>query len=57
VLEQGESSEVDIQEDIESASIQMKAETPNKTDVGLRRINETPTAFVSSAARRSPNGV
>jgi DnaK suppressor protein len=40
VLDQGESSEVDIQEDIEFALIQMKAETLNKIDVALRRLNE-----------------
>lgn len=40
VLDQGESSEVDTQEDIEFALIQMKAETLNKIDVALRRLNE-----------------
>jgi len=40
VLDLGESSEVDIQEDIEFALIQMKAETLNKIDVALRRLNE-----------------
>ena len=40
VLDQGGSSEVDIQEDIEFALIQTKAETPNKVDVALRRLNE-----------------
>ena len=40
MLDQGESSEVDIQEDIEFALIQMKAETLNKIDVALRRLNE-----------------
>jgi DnaK suppressor protein len=40
VLDQGESSEVDIQEDIEFALIQMKAETLNKIDVALRRLND-----------------
>ena len=40
VLDQGESSEVDIQEDIEFALIQMKAETLNKIDVALRRLDE-----------------
>ena len=34
VLDQGESSEVDIQDEIEFALIQMKAETLNKIDVG-----------------------
>jgi len=40
VLDQGESSEIDIQEDIEFALIQMKAETLNKIDAALRRLNE-----------------
>jgi DnaK suppressor protein len=40
VLDQGESSEVDVQEDIEFALIQMKAETLNQIDVALRRLNE-----------------
>jgi DnaK suppressor protein len=40
VLDQGESSEVDIQEDIEFALIQMKAETLNKIDVALQRLDE-----------------
>src|SRR5690349_25016053 len=37
VLDQGESSEVDIQEDIEFALIQMKSETLNKINEALRR--------------------
>ena len=40
VLDQDESSEANIQEDIEFALIQMKAETANKIDVALRRLNE-----------------
>ena len=40
VLDQGESSEADIQEDIELVLIQMKAETLNKIDAALRRLNE-----------------
>ena len=40
VLDQGESSEVDIQEDIEFALIQMKAETLNKIEEALRRLEE-----------------
>jgi DnaK suppressor protein len=40
VLDEGESSEVDVQGDIEFALIQMKAETLNKIDVALRRLNE-----------------
>ena len=41
VLDQGESSEVDIQEDIEFALIQMKSETLNKIDEALRRLDES----------------
>lgn len=40
VLDEGESSEVDIQEEIGFALIQMKAETLNKIDVALRRLAE-----------------
>jgi DnaK suppressor protein len=40
VLDQGESSEVNIQEDIAFALIQMKAETLNKIDAALRRLEE-----------------
>ena len=40
VLDQGESSEVDIQEDIEFALIQMKSETLTKIDAALRRLEE-----------------
>ncbi len=40
VLDQGESSEVDIQEDIEFALIQMKAETLTKIEEALRRLEE-----------------
>lgn len=40
VLDQGESSEVDIQEDIELALIQMKSETLNKINEALRRLDE-----------------
>jgi RNA polymerase-binding transcription factor len=39
-LDEGESSEVDIQDDIEFALIQMKAETLNRIDTALRRIEE-----------------
>ena len=38
VLDQGESSEVDIQEDIEFALIQMKSETLNKINDALSRL-------------------
>jgi DnaK suppressor protein len=40
VLDQGESSEVDIQEDIEFALIQMKSETLSKIGAALRRHDE-----------------
>ena len=40
VLDQGESSEVDIQEDIELALIQMKSETLNKVNQALRRLED-----------------
>jgi DnaK suppressor protein len=39
VLDQGETSEVDIQEDIELALIQMKAETLNKIDEAFARLD------------------
>ena len=38
VIDQGETSEVDIQEDIELALIQMKAETLNKINEALQRL-------------------
>ena len=38
VLDQAEISEVDIQEEIEFALIQMKTETLNKIDAALRRL-------------------
>ena len=40
VFDQGESSEVDIQDDIEFALIQMKSETLNKINEALRRLDE-----------------
>ena len=40
VLDQGESSEVDIQEDIELALIQMKSETLNKINEALARLED-----------------
>ena len=40
VLDEGESSEADIQEEIGFALIQMKAETLNKIDTALRRLEE-----------------
>ena len=40
VLDPGETSEVDIQEDIEFALIQMKAETLNKIEEALKRLED-----------------
>ena len=40
VLDAAESSELDIQDEIEFAIIQMKAETLNKIDEALRRLEE-----------------
>ena len=40
VLDQGESAEVNIQDDIEFALIQMKAETLNKIELALRPLSE-----------------
>jgi DnaK suppressor protein len=40
VLDQGESSEVDIQDDIEFALIQMKSETLNKIEDALMRLEQ-----------------
>ena len=40
VMDPGETSEVDIQEDIELALIQMKAETLNKINEALARLEE-----------------
>jgi DnaK suppressor protein len=40
VLDEGESSEADIQEEIGFALIQMKAETLNRIDAALRRLEE-----------------
>jgi DnaK suppressor protein len=40
VLDQGETSEADIQEDIEFALIQMKAETLNKINEALARLED-----------------
>ena len=41
VLDAAESSEMDIQDEIEFALIQMKAETLNKIDEALRRLEES----------------
>jgi DnaK suppressor protein len=45
VRDEGESSEADIQEDIEFALIQMKAETLNKVNEALNRLEEGAYGF------------
>ena len=40
VLDEGESSEVDVQDEIGFALVQMKAETLKKVDASLRRLRE-----------------
>ena len=40
VLDQGESSEINVQDEIEFALIQMNAETLEKIDAALRRLKE-----------------
>ena len=45
VLDQGESSEVDIQDDIEFALIQMKSETLNKINEALARLEDGSYGF------------
>ena len=40
VLDQGESSDVDVQDEIDFALLQMKAETLKKIDAALRRLGE-----------------
>ena len=40
VLDEGEKSDVGFQEDLEFAVIQMKADTLNKIDAALRRLDE-----------------
>ena len=47
VLDAGESSEVDIQEDIEFALIQMKAETLTKINEALSRLEEGTYGYCS----------
>jgi DnaK suppressor protein len=47
VLDAGESSEADIQEDIEFALIQMKAETLTKINDALGRLNEGTYGYCS----------
>ena len=57
VFDAAETSESDIQDDIEFALIQMKAETLNKIQEALRRLEEGPSATASSAPKKSPSGV
>jgi DnaK suppressor protein len=40
VLDEGESSEVDMQDEIEFALLQLKTETLHKIDVALRRLDD-----------------
>jgi capsule polysaccharide export protein KpsE/RkpR len=54
VLDEGESSEVDIQEEIEFALIQMKTETLKRIDARSAESGKAPMVSVLSAARRSP---
>ena len=54
VLDQGETSEVDVQGDIEFALIQMKAETLNKINEALRRLNEDTYGVCFRAVTRWP---
>ena len=49
MLDEGESSEVDIQDEIEFALLQMKAETLNKIDLRSADSEKAPTVSVSSA--------
>ena len=56
VLDAAETSEADIQDDIELALIQMKSETLHKIEEALKRLDEGPTATASSAVTRFPSG-
>ena len=56
VMDQGETSEVDIQEDIELALIQMKAETLNKINEALARLEDGPLRAVLRMRRRDRGG-
>ena len=55
VLDAVESSEADIQDDIEFALIQMKSETLNKIRRRCTAWRTAPSATASSAGRRSPS--
>ena len=50
VLDTGESSEVEMQESIDFALVQMKAGTFTKIDTALRRLGHITTGSVSIAA-------
>ena len=56
VMDQGETSEVDIQEDIELALIQMKAETLNKINEALARLEDGRYGLVLRVRRRDRRG-
>jgi DnaK suppressor protein len=51
VLDSGETSEVDIRDDIEFALIQMKAETLSKIDEALVRLQEGAYGFCDHCGR------
>jgi DnaK suppressor protein len=54
VLDEGESREVDIQDEIEFALIEMKTETLNKIDAALRRIREGTYGECSECGEKIP---
>ena len=54
VFDEGESSEVDVQDEIEFALLQLKAETLHKIEVASADSMKAPTVSASSAATRSP---
>jgi hypothetical protein len=53
VIDDAEGSEVDIQDDIGFALMQLKTETLSQIDTALRRLEEAATATVSSAETKS----
>src|SRR5258708_21101203 len=53
VLDAAESSELDIQDEIEFALIQMKAETPNKIEEALRRLEEATYGYCFEGGEES----
>jgi DnaK suppressor protein len=56
VLDEGEISEVDNQEDLEFALIQMKAETLNKIDAALQRLDDDMYGFCFECGREIAEG-